>query len=164
MYVHKGAILVNAFNLVETVKEGQFIAHDPYCVHSVESMTADTVVTTINICGDYVDANDGLLSSNIHMVADTEEYASLKGYILEWIMMETMPGATTDKLLWQMKKIFPRLQKFMSVAFLNTKEDMEVVPGTEKDHERLTSIFNYLFDHHDEAIKLDTISAELYIS
>ena len=123
VYVHKGAVLVNAFSLTETVKEGQFIPCDPYLVHSVESMTADTVVTTISISGDYIDENDGIISSNIQMVADTEEYARLKDDILEWIMMGAMPDATTDKMLWQMKKIFPRLQKFMSVAFLDTKED-----------------------------------------
>lgn len=164
VYVHKGAVLVNAFSLTETVKEGQFIPCDPYLVHSVESMTADTVVTTISISGDYIDENDGIISSNIQMVADTEEYARLKDDILEWIMMGAMPDATTDKMLWQMKKIFPRLQKFMSVAFLDTKEDRITVQGSERDHERLTSIFNYLFCHHDETIKLDSISSELFIS
>jgi AraC-like DNA-binding protein len=38
------------------------------------------------------------------------------------------------------------------------------VQGSERDHERFTSIFNYLFYHHDETIKLDSISSELFIS
>ena len=164
MYVHKGAILVNAFNLVETVKEGQFIAHDPYCIHSVESIMPDTVVTTIHIDEEYIDENDGLLSSNVHMVADTKEYLRLKNEVFEWIKMSVMPDATTEKMLRQMKKIFPDVQKVISVAFLNTKEDITTVQGSDKDHERLTSVFNYLFYHHDETIGLDTISAELYVS
>ena len=164
MYVHKGAILVNAFHLVEMVKEGQFIAHDPYIIHSVESMTADTVVTTINISGDYIDDNDGVISSNIHRAADTTEYAQLKEDIFEWIMMANMPGVTTKKMLWQMKKIFPRLQKVMSLEIWDTKENNGIVQVTEKDHERLTRVLNYLFLHHDETISLDTVSSELYIS
>ena len=164
MYVHQGAILVNAFDVVETVTEGHFIAHDPYCVHSVESVIADTVVTCIHISGEYIDDEDGIISSNVHKVADTEEYARLRDDILEWIVMGSMPDTTTDKMLWQMKKIFPSIQKLLSVALLHTKEDSVIVQGSEKDHERLTSIFNYLFYHHDETINLDSISSELYIS
>lgn len=164
MYVHKGAILVNAFNLVETVKEGQFIAHDPYVLHSVQSLTADTVVTTIHLAEEYADERDGFLSSNVHIVADTKEYLRLRDDVLEWIIMANMPDTTNEKMLWQMKKIFPEVQKVMSVALLNSKEDLVSVRGSEKDHERLTRIFGYLFYHHDEAISLDSISAELYIS
>ncbi|MBR0456882.1 MAG: helix-turn-helix transcriptional regulator [Firmicutes bacterium] len=164
MYVHKGVILVNAFNVVETVKEGQFIVHDPYVIHSAESITSDTVVTCINISGEYIDENDGLISSIVQRVADTKEYVRLRNDILEWIYMGFMSGTTTDKMLWQMKKIFPSLQKFMSVALLNTNEKSTVVQEGEKDHERLTRIINYLFNHHDETITLDSISSELYIS
>ncbi|MBQ9015805.1 MAG: helix-turn-helix transcriptional regulator [Firmicutes bacterium] len=164
MYVHKGVILVNAFNTVETVKEGQFIAHDPYCFHSVESIAADTVVTTINISEEYIDENDGLISSNIHMVTDTKEYAHLKKDIYEWIILSSQPGITEEKIFLQMKKIIPNLQKHMNIASLNIKEDSVVVQESEKDHEKLTRILNYLFYHHDEPIKLDSISAELYLS
>lgn len=164
LYVHKGVILVKAFNEVETVQEGQFIANDPYVVHSVESITPDTVVTCINISEDYTDENDGIISSVIQKVVNTKEYARLKNDILEWIIMEATPGTTKDKLLWQMKKIFPSLQKFMSVALLYRNEEGVTVKDAAKDHERLTSIINYLFLHHDEAITLDSISSELYIS
>ena len=164
LYVHKGAILVHAFNEVETVSEGQFLANDPYVVHSIESITADTVVTCIGVSEDYVDENDGLISSVIQKVVEAKEYTRLKNDIFEWIIMASTPGTTKDKMLWQMKKIFPSLQLFMSVALLYKNEESVSAQETEKDHERLTSIINYLFLHHDEAIRLDSISSELYIS
>ena len=164
LYVHQGAILVKAFTKTETVKEGQFLANDPYLVHSVESITADTVVTCINISGDYVNESDGIISSIVQRVEDTKEYRRLKDDILEWIRMAYEPDTATDKMLWQMKKIFPIIQKILSVALLEAKEGSGTMRDAGKNHERITSIISYLFYHHDEPITLDSVSSELYIS